>query len=365
MEFGTYDDDSVMSVEELNDNNGNDESTPTAVGPLSPPSGAESLFLAGLATERLSAASVSQQIKVNHKKNSSSGNSLVHSLGGGGGGGSTSRRSRTTSSDRSLLSYASARSLETNEDFASCIGSESEMFSTSLNNGSYPGNMGTANTTTNTNNSSNNPWKGTLNNMTIEIPFSRSSIASSTSSSFHSRSPSRSMIFKITEDAQSDSPTMATTSYSNPTTGSKKAVPSSTKSSSSSSSGPDLSNVDPAEIVYSKAKDVWAWGKTVPIVGFFVNTTETVTGKALGVVGTDFGEVDTAVNNKLAFLDSGVLNPAIVAIAKIVVEVAGKSEDTLKPIIDILMSKLGLIKSEADESTPDAHKPPEVTPVKK
>jgi hypothetical protein len=206
-----------------------------------------------------------------------------------------------------------------------------------------------------------------LNNMLIEIPFRNNSNSS--------RSPARSMIFKIAEDSQLDTPTNSnkdeeehdddnnnmSTTYSN----SKYATTSSKTAPPKSSSGPDLSKVDPAEIVYTKAKDVWSWGKTVPVFGFFVRTTEAVTGKALGVVGTDFGALDSRVSTKLADLDASILNPAIVAIAKIVVDVAGKSEDTLKPIIDILMSKLGLIKSEADESTPDAHKPPEVTPVKK
>jgi hypothetical protein len=318
MEFGSYDEDSVTTGP------GNDEHTPTAAGPLSPPSGAESLFLAGLATERLSALSLSEQIRINHKYNNSS------SLGGGGGSSNSNRRTRATSA-ASLSSFMSARSAGT-DDFASCVGSESDMLLMEQHEPS----VGVV-------------TRKNLNNMMIEIPFS---------------SP-RSMILQIPEEeAQLDSPTMSTT-YTNAkyaAANGKKAPPTTAPSSSSS---PDLSKVDAAEVVYAKAKDVWAWGKSIPVVGFFASTSEQVAGKALSIVGTDFGAVDTKVSTELAKLDTSVLNPAIQAIAKLVIEVAGKSEETLKPILDVLMAKLGMIKSEANEATPDAHKPPEVTPVKK
>lgn len=126
--------------------------------------------------------------------------------------------------------------------------------------------------------------------------------------------------------------------------------------------------VDPAEVVYGKAKDIFAWGKTVPVVSFFVGTSEVVAGKALGVVGTDLSQVDGKIESELTKLDEGILNPVIQAIAKVLIGVAGKSEETIKPIIDaILSSKLiGIfIKLEANERTPEAHtETPEVTATK-
>lgn len=121
--------------------------------------------------------------------------------------------------------------------------------------------------------------------------------------------------------------------------------------------------LDAAEAVYGKAKGILAWGKSVPVVGFFVGTSEAVAGKALGVVGTDLSALDTKIEGELTKFDSGVLTPAISAIAKILMGVAGKSEETFKPIIMALMKPLGfLIKSEASEETPEAHtETPEVT----
>lgn len=121
--------------------------------------------------------------------------------------------------------------------------------------------------------------------------------------------------------------------------------------------------IDAAGMVYGKAKDILMWGKSAPVVSFFVGTTETVAGKALGVVGTDLSSVDGKIESELTKFDAGVLTPAIGAITKILMGVAGKSEATLKPLIEALMKPIGfLIKSEASETTPEAHTDtPEVT----
>lgn len=121
--------------------------------------------------------------------------------------------------------------------------------------------------------------------------------------------------------------------------------------------------IDAAEMVYGKAKDILMWGKSVPVVSFFVGTSEAVAGKALGVVGTDLSSVDGKIESELTKFDTGVLTPAIGAITKILLGVAGKSEATIKPLIEALMKPLGfLIKSEAEETTPEAHvETPEVT----
>lgn len=118
-----------------------------------------------------------------------------------------------------------------------------------------------------------------------------------------------------------------------------------------------------AEIVYGKAKEIIAWGKSVPVVSLFVEIPEAVVGKALDMVGTDLSEVDGKIESELLKFDSGILNPAIETIVKIVIDVAGKSEDTIKPIIETLLKPLGfLIKSELNEVSPDAHtETPEVT----
>merc|ERR1719343_1357476 len=81
-----------------------------------------------------------------------------------------------------------------------------------------------------------------------------------------------------------------------------------------------------AEAVYGKAKDVLAWGKSVPVVSFFVGTSQAVAGRALGVVGTDLSQLDSKIGSEVTKFDKGILNPAVQAIAKVLIGVAGKSE---------------------------------------
>jgi len=113
--------------------------------------------------------------------------------------------------------------------------------------------------------------------------------------------------------------------------------------------------VDAAEIVYDKVKGFFSWGKTVPVVSFFVGASVAVAGKALDVVGTDLSTVDGKIESELTKFDDNILNPAINAIAKVLVHVVDKSEDTIKPFIIAILTPLGMIKSEVNESTPKAH----------
>ena len=104
--------------------------------------------------------------------------------------------------------------------------------------------------------------------------------------------------------------------------------------------------MDAAETVYETAKGVWAWGKGVPVVSTFLGISETVAGKAVGLAGTNLGEIDGTIKPHLEKLDSGVLNPAIEAVVKIVLQTAGKTEDIVKPIIITLLTPLGMIKKD-------------------
>lgn len=269
MEFGDYDDDSTF------------EETPEKE-PLSPPSGAESLFLAGLSTTRLNPVALAETIKSN-------------------------LRSRTSSTDRSLYS---SKSMVT-DDFASCAEIEED----------------------------------------IDFMMDVSS-------------PRRTFLPGLKEERIGD----MTTPYSSTKyglSGDATPVKPAMKSAPVTSSESAPLKIDPAEVAYSKVKDVWAWGKTVPVVSFFVATTEAVASKAVAAAGIDFATIDGKIATELGKLDSGVLNPALEAIAKILLSVADKSEGTLKPIILAILKPLGMIKSESNEATPDAHSPPEVTTSKK
>eukprot|EP00934_Nitzschia_sp_Nitz4_P000101 Nitzschia sp. Nitz4//scaffold98_size77359//27179//28055//NITZ4_005545-RA/size77359-augustus-gene-0.46-mRNA-1//1//CDS//3329560748//101//frame0 len=106
--------------------------------------------------------------------------------------------------------------------------------------------------------------------------------------------------------------------------------------------------IDVAETVYSKAKDVWSWGKGVPLVSIGLGITEAVVGKAVSLVGTDLEDIDSKIKPQLEKIDHGVLNPAIDKVVGVVLGAAGKTEEIVKPIVVKILSPFGLIKNEAE-----------------
>jgi len=105
---------------------------------------------------------------------------------------------------------------------------------------------------------------------------------------------------------------------------------------------------DAATHVYEHAKGIWAWGKGVPVVSTFLGVTEVVAGKVVQAAGTNLEEIDGTIKPQLANLDTGVLNPAIATLVGVLLSAAGKTEETVKPIIIMLLSPFGLIKNEAE-----------------
>jgi hypothetical protein len=142
-----------------------------------------------------------------------------------------------------------------------------------------------------------------------------------------------------------------------PTTAtSPAAVAANTKPAPTSAPTPgpkEETHVDAATNVYEKAKSVWSWGKSLPIFSTFMGITEAVVGKAVGVVGTDLKQIDGRIKPKLADLDNGILNPAISALVGILLGAAGKTEDTLKPIIFVMLHPFSLIKNKAESENPE------------
>lgn len=114
-------------------------------------------------------------------------------------------------------------------------------------------------------------------------------------------------------------------------------------------------HVDAAEKVYDTAKSVWSWGKGVVVISPFLGLAEAVAGKAVSMTGSSLETLDGEVVKQLHGLDDSLLNPAIEKIASILLGVAGKSEDVLKPVLMAMLKPLGLIKETASN--------PEQTPV--
>lgn len=123
--------------------------------------------------------------------------------------------------------------------------------------------------------------------------------------------------------------------------------------SSTNDFDPDTVKPDPATHVYETAKNVWGWGKEQMIISTFLGITEAVAGKVVSMVGTDFEEIDHNIQPKLSDFDLRVLNPAIRAVLAVVMNVAGKSENFLKPIIVSVLKPIGLIKDGKMENAPE------------
>lgn len=113
------------------------------------------------------------------------------------------------------------------------------------------------------------------------------------------------------------------------------------------------SHPDAAANVYEGAKGVWAWGKRVPVFSPFMGVAEAVAGKALDVAGTNMEELDGTIKPQLQNLDSGILNPAIEQVAKIMLGAAGKAEDIIKPIFVLVLSPFKMLEQQPSNETPE------------
>lgn len=269
---------------------------------ISPPSGAESLFLAGLDAVGISPAAISKQLQLERK-----------------------------SPKNRLSSYSKINGSTIDEDeFLSCTESASDY---ETDNNSFD--------STNENLQSLNPqYSPIINNS----PHSMETIIDNNKKSKDTKNTTNRNIMQ----ALSRTKTLEATPKKEFPVKHAFYEPETTETS-------EPIKIDAAEVVYGKAKDIFAWGKTVPVVSFFLGTGEAVAGKALSVVGTDLPSLDGIIGSELTKLDGCIINPAVDTIAKVLLNVAGKSEEFVKPIIIALLSPFGMIKSEANESNPETH----------
>jgi hypothetical protein len=252
----------VMTSNTINDLDSFDQEdeTPKISEPLSPAGGAESLFLAGLATAQLSKDALSTTLQLAQKHPQSI-------------------------FERRSISAASVRSAMT-DDFQSCadFSSDDNLFDPSFDD------------------SDTHDDDTAFFSFFSPIKNPRSIMTSSSSRKKKSRAV-------VAEDPLSPS--------SPPT------VPE--------------EGMDVAEHVYEKAKEVWAWGKGVPLVSIGFGITEAVVKKAVSMAGTDLEKLDRDIKPQLANFDTEFINPAI----KAVIAYA-------QPIIIKFLSPFGLIKNEAE-----------------
>lgn len=105
----------------------------------------------------------------------------------------------------------------------------------------------------------------------------------------------------------------------------------------------DEPHFDVAQNVYSHAKGIWAWGKTVPVISNILGLTEAVTTKVLDTaVHMDLPAIDSQVAQpNLKKLDDEVVTPVILAVWKLIGPAVSKSEEMfVKPVMTEVVPRI-------------------------
>ena len=110
---------------------------------------------------------------------------------------------------------------------------------------------------------------------------------------------------------------------------------------------------DVAQTIYGTTKNIWAWGKTIPVISSILSLTEGATAKVLDVtIHMDLPSIDQdVVTPKAKELDDGVITPVICKIWELVGPAVGKGEDMIvKPfvgeVVPRVLGPLGLLGEE-------------------
>ena len=130
---------------------------------------------------------------------------------------------------------------------------------------------------------------------------------------------------------------------------------------------------DVAQNVYGCTKDVWAWGKTVPVLSNVLGLTEGATAKVLDVtIHMDLPTIDQdVVVPNMKKLDDVVITPTICKVWGIISPAVEKSDEMIvKPVmtevVPRILAPLGLLeekKVEEKKNVIDKSPNPEVVPV--
>lgn len=118
---------------------------------------------------------------------------------------------------------------------------------------------------------------------------------------------------------------------------------------------------DVSQQIYTQIKDIWAWGKTVPLVESLLGITESVAAKLLSITfHTDLPAIDNDVAKpNLKKLDDQVVTPAIIAIWNVIGPAVSKGEEMIvKPVMKEVVPKILGVVGKKD---PDASPNPEYT----
>jgi hypothetical protein len=114
---------------------------------------------------------------------------------------------------------------------------------------------------------------------------------------------------------------------------------------------------DVTQTIYTQIKDIWAWGKTVPVVEALLGITETVAAKLLDITfHTNLPAIDNDVAKpNLKKLDDSVVTPAVLAVWGIIEPAMSKGDEmivkpVMKEVVPKIMDVLPLGKKDPDAS---------------
>ncbi|KAL3792447.1 hypothetical protein HJC23_001565 [Cyclotella cryptica] len=100
---------------------------------------------------------------------------------------------------------------------------------------------------------------------------------------------------------------------------------------------------DVAQHIYTHAKDIWAWGKTLPLVTNLLHLTEAVATKLLeATLHTNLPAIDADVATpNLKKLDDQIVTPAILKVWSIVGPAVSRGEEMIvKPVMEEVVPKI-------------------------
>lgn len=127
---------------------------------------------------------------------------------------------------------------------------------------------------------------------------------------------------------------------------------------------------DVAQTVYGAAKDVWAWGRTVPVLTNLLGITEAVAAKVLDTtVHMDLPAIDEkGVTPQLKRLDDDLITPVVLAVWKIIAPAVAKGEEmvvkpVMREVVPRVLAPLGMFGDKKEEDKVDASRTPEVVPA--
>ena len=116
------------------------------------------------------------------------------------------------------------------------------------------------------------------------------------------------------------------------------------------------------QVVYTKAKCIWSWGKGLPLVGSLEGITEAVASKVVSIAGASLSDIDSAVTGVASGLDSSYFNPAISAVVDAIMKGVSKADSTFRPMIEAVVPRvLSPLGIKASESKGEGSTAPEVT----